>query len=202
MAIPVEEAIKAQAVVAGFEKGQRLNWRKGAPFLAFLDHPKVAYLSEPSWWGWWVSAIFIGKPDLNLEVNGQTLNGDNVQSVCNEKKSGKLNYPRGRRKKEAPRANMGELLFCPVAKVLALRSETSSKPDKTTKSEGTSATSKKLVVEYMTGQSQTISEPARFELVRGFNGKDIPNELGGPYQLCQKDGKQECSYFVRGLREE
>ncbi|MFZ9520959.1 MAG: hypothetical protein ACO3A4_10825 [Silvanigrellaceae bacterium] len=199
VSLPFEDVIKAQAVIVGFEKGQRLNWRKGAPFLAFLNHSKASYLSEQSWWAWWVSAIFIGKPDLNLEVNGQTLNGNKVGSLCSDKKTGKLNYPRGRRKKEPPRANMGELLYCPVSKVLALESQ---KSEKSAKSEKAQTSRKKLVVEYMTGQTQTLSEPARYELVRGFAGKDIPNELGGPYQLCQNDGKQECSYFVRGLREE
>jgi hypothetical protein len=39
-------------------------------------------------------------------------------------------------------------------------------------------------------------------VVVGFDGKPIPVSLGGPLQLCDVEGKKECSYFLTSLRGE
>lgn len=190
VALPLADALQSQATLVGYENDARLNWRKGAPFLAFLKIDEAKYLQEPSWWGWWISAILIGSPVPTLSVNGKSLDVKNIFKNCSEKSEGELNYPRGRRRSEPPRANRGELTSCSLSVFL----KNIKTPEKNL--------AKPYKVEFMTGQQQTVTDLSQFRLVTKFKGQNIPAELGGPFQLCDTKGKQECRYFLTSLQEE
>ncbi|MEN9808961.1 MAG: Oxidoreductase molybdopterin binding domain [Pseudomonadota bacterium] len=190
VAMPLGDALGAQATLTGYENDERLDWRRGAPFLAFLDAGRAGYLAEPSWWAWWVSAIVVGNPEGSLTLGTKQMTAQQIAKICAQTSDGTLNYPRGRRKIEPRKNNKGRLTQCPLT-TLPLWEQSADKQKTGT-----------LVVSFLTGQQQKIDKPEDYALVSKFNDKPIDVQLGGPFQLCKLKGKQECRYFVTAIRGE
>lgn len=186
VSIPYGDVVAGGSCLVGFKDSKKLGWRAGAPFLAFSNTSKAAYLADSSWWAWWVSAVVVGNPPAELKVNTKTFTFDDLKRACSVPLEGDLNYPRGKRKTEPPRKTAGKLMACSLDS-LGLKPQA--------KGQGYAA-------EFLTGQVRKISDPRKHRVVFGFNGSGIPTPLGGPVQLCDVDEKKECSYFLTSLRSE
>ena len=93
VSMPLGDALAGVATVVGFQGATQMTWRGGAPFLAFPAADRPAFLTEPSWWGWWISAIVVGEPEIPLTVAGKSMTLEVLGKTCGKKIEGELNYP-------------------------------------------------------------------------------------------------------------
>lgn len=186
ISLPVEDALAARTHITGYKEGAFLNWRSGAPFLAFGDTRVKKYLAEQSWWAWWISIIIIGEPKTVLTVDDTIWDHKKLQDVCSGKMTASLTPPRGRRKKEILKAAAGEVSFCTLDKLLPSGKNSPASPQP-------------LRADFMTGQTLQISDAAKYRVVHRFNRNIIPSSYGGQFHLCEVEGKQECRYFLEKL---
>jgi hypothetical protein len=186
ISVPVEDALAVRTHIAGYKEGKFLNWRSGAPFLAFAETQKKNYLAEQSWWAWWISIIIIGEPNMVLRVDDKIWDHKKLQTTCKDKINASLTPPRGRRKIDFLQGTPGEVSFCTLDKLLP-QSKVSPPPVQP------------LRADFLTGQTLQISDAAKYKVVYKFNKKTIPSSYGGQFHLCEVEGKQECRYFLEKL---
>jgi hypothetical protein len=186
ISVPVEDALAAKTHITGYREGQFLNWRSGAPFLAFADTTKKNYFSEQSWWAWWISIVIIGEPKMVLKVEDSVWDHKKLQSVCKQTTTASLTPPRGRRKKDVLQAAPGEISFCTLDTILPSAKDSAGVPQR-------------LRAEFLTGQTLQIGDASKYKVVYKFNKNPIPSSYGGQFHLCEVDGKQECRYFLEKL---
>lgn len=184
--LPFADALAARSFVTGYQTGNPLNWRSGAPFLAFADTSKHDYLTEQSWWAWWVSVIIIGEPKISLKVEDSVWDEKKLATVCNDKLTATMSQPRGRRKKDILKGFVGEVTQCKLDQLVSSLKTPSSKTTV-------------FKADFYTGQTLRISEPSKYRVVYKFNQNPIPSSYGGTIQLCEIDGKQECRYFLEKI---
>lgn len=184
--VPLVDALSVQSFISNRQSGIALDWRKGAPFLAFADTSKAPYLAEQSWWAWWVSAIVVGEAESGMSVFEKRVTSATIGSRCQDSRAGVLNYPRGRRKTELSGGFKGQMTICRLDQFLG-----SVPADQRKKY--------KMTAYFLSGQTLAIDNPQKYDVVTQFNGAPIPTSYGGPYQLCEREGKLECRYFLERI---
>jgi hypothetical protein len=181
VSIPLEDIEDSKSFFGLKKNGVALDWKMGAPGVFFPKLEKTTqYLSDPSYWAWWVSALFVGSPKPAFSLFESQFD----ISKCSVKEARKLSYPRGRRPSETWKDKTVDLSLCKLQEYLPSKTEVNNL---------------KLKIETLYGQEFTLQGASdSFSIVTKVAGEPIPPAYGGPIQVCQKN-RPECVYFAKSI---
>jgi hypothetical protein len=182
VSLPYSEIKKSLPMIGLQTDGKPSDWKKGSPGLMFPpDERKLDTQTDPSWWGWWTSAIVAGDPFIKLQWNDTPVD----VSKCTQKYTRILPYPRGRRVFKSWKDKKVTLDYCKLSEVLPKSFDPKTKI---------------AFVENLIGKKTMLDmDNDKLFLLHKVNGEAIPATMGGPYQVCKNLDAPECLYFVSAI---
>jgi hypothetical protein len=181
--LPLVDAFSAKAMLNLEKDGVRESWKEGFPNIIFpLNQGQTQYLSDPTWWVWWTSAVVLGAPHFQLQFQSKQIDLEK----CKGKDIRVLSYPRGRRQPLAWKDKKVELRFCTLEEF-----------------EGFLGLASKAPVAWKNLMGSTVEVNSKdYVLVFAKEKERIPISMGGPFQLCRKNLSSDCHYFISSLHGE